>query len=134
MTRMCGRRTRSASNPPRSTSPSSPAGIGAVYGLIVSLISPGGTIFEGPGSFGIMASIGAGVVAAIAAGIGYWRARLRPGEEWRLSLPAWKYTVNTISVVIAHTALAFLATYAIYRVLSLGLRGPARHHLLGRSC
>jgi len=98
-------------------------GLGAVYGFIVSLISAGGTIFEGPGSFGIMASFGAGVVAAIAAGIGYWRARLRPGEEWRLSLPAWKYTVNTISVVIAHTALAFLATYAIYRVLSLGFVG-----------
>ncbi|HWI32462.1 MAG TPA: DUF998 domain-containing protein [Microbacterium sp.] len=97
--------------------------IGGVYGLILSLSSLATTIFMGELSFGIMASLGAGVVAAVVAAAGYWGARLRPGQEWRLALPAWKYTVNTISVVIAHVALAFLATYASYRVLSLGFIG-----------
>jgi hypothetical membrane protein len=97
--------------------------IGAVYGLVVSFYAADRELFGGEWSFGIMAAIGSAIIAAIGAAIGYWRARLRPGEEWRLSLPAWKYTVNTISVVIAHTALAFLATYATFRVLSLGFVG-----------
>jgi len=55
--------------------------------------------------------------------LGYWRSRHRPGQEWRRSLASWKFTVNTISVVIVHTALAFLATYVVYLVLSLGFIG-----------
>jgi hypothetical membrane protein len=97
--------------------------VGAVYGLIVAFVAAGEPLFDGVWSFGMLAAIGAAVVAAAVSAVGYWRARLRPGQEWRLSLPAWKYTVNTISVVIAHTALAFLATYATYRVLSLGFVG-----------
>jgi len=97
--------------------------IGAVYGLIVSVVATDRPLLEGEWAFGILASIGAAVIAAAASAVGYWRARLRPGQEWRLSLPAWKYTVNTISVVIAHTALAFLAVYAMYRVLSAGFVG-----------
>ncbi|MCT9821087.1 DUF998 domain-containing protein [Microbacterium sp. W1N] len=96
--------------------------IGAVYGWIVSLVAGSlGLANEDP--FGVWAAAGAAVVAAIAATTGYWRARGDPGQEWRRTLPAWKFTINTISVVIVHTALAFLGTYALYRLLALGFIG-----------
>ena len=91
--------------------------------MIVALIAPDMPLTDDRASFGILAAGGAAVVAAAASGIGYWRSRNSPGQEWRRSLPPWKFTVNTISVVIVHTALAFLATYAIFRVLGLGFIG-----------
>jgi hypothetical membrane protein len=97
--------------------------LGAVYGLIIALIAPNLPLANSTGAYGLMAATGAGVVAAAASGTGYWRSRSHPGQEWRKSLPSWKFTVNTISVVIVHTALAFLATYAIYRLLGLGFIG-----------
>ncbi len=97
-------------------------GIGALYGLIIALTYPELPL-RGEWSFGIFAAIGSSVVAAALSALGYWRSRNRPGQEWRRTLPAWKYTVNTISVVIVHTALAFLATYVVYLVLSLGFIG-----------
>ncbi|MDY0907983.1 DUF998 domain-containing protein [Microbacterium sp. CFBP9034] len=96
--------------------------IGAVYGLIVSLVSSALMIAD-EDPFAVWAAAGSAVVALAAATVGYWQARGRPGQEWRRSLPSWKFTVNTISVVIVHTALAFLATYALYRVLALGFIG-----------
>lgn len=95
---------------------------GAVYGFAVALLAPGLSLAD-EDPFALWAAIGAAVVAAIAATIGYWRSRSRPGQEWRRSLPSWKFTVNTISVVIVHIALAFLATYALYRILALGFIG-----------
>ena len=96
--------------------------LGAVYGLIVSLTSPS-LALVGDDPFAVWAAIGAAVVAAAASGAGYWRSRSHPGQEWRRTLPPWKFTVNTVSVVIVHTVLAFLATYALYRVLALGFIG-----------
>lgn len=96
--------------------------LGAVYGLIVSIVTPSLTL-AGDDPFAVWAAIGAAVVAAAASGVGYWRSRSHPGQEWRRTLPSWKFTVNTISVVIVHTVLAFLATYALYRVLALGFIG-----------
>ena len=96
--------------------------IGAVYGLIIALIYPDLPL-RGEWSFGIFAAIGSSVIAAVISAVGYWRSRHRPGQEWRRSLPPWKFTVNTISVVIVHTALAFLATYVVFLVLSLGFVG-----------
>lgn len=97
--------------------------LGAVYGLIASLVIPTLSLEGDDASFGLLAAIGAAVVAASVAGFGYWRARSQPGQEWRRSLAPWKFTVNTISVVIVHTALAFLATHVIYLVLGLGFIG-----------
>lgn len=97
-------------------------GVGAVYGYVVSLVV-GSLGLAGDHPFALWAAAGALVVAAVAATTGYWRGRGSPGQEWRLGLPAWKFTVNTISVVIAHTVLAFLATYALFRVLALGFIG-----------
>lgn len=96
--------------------------LGALYGLVVSLVTPALSL-AGDDPFAVWAAIGSAVVAAVSSTIGYWRARSRPGQEWRRTLPPWKYTVNTISVVIVHTVLAFLATYALYRVLALGFIG-----------
>lgn len=97
--------------------------LGAIYGLVVSLVLPDLPLADAEGAFGLLAAIGAAVVAAAASGTGYWRSRNRPGQEWRRALPSWKFTVNTLSVVIVHTALAFLATYAGYRLLGLGFIG-----------
>jgi hypothetical membrane protein len=96
--------------------------LGAVYGLVLALVASGLTLADDD-PFAMWAAIGAAVVAAISSTIGYWRARSRPGQEWRRTLPSWKFTVNTVSVVIVHTVLAFLATYALYRVLALGFIG-----------
>lgn len=95
---------------------------GAIYGFIVAVVSPS-LMLEGDDPFAVWAAIGSAVVAVAVATLGYWQARSRPGQEWRQSLPSWKFTVNTISVVIVHTVLAFLATYALYRVLALGFIG-----------
>ena len=97
--------------------------LGAVYGLIVGLLATDMPLAEGNGSFGLLAATGAAAVAVAASVTGYWRSRNKPGQEWRRALPSWKFTVNTISVVIVHTALAFLATYAGFRVLGLGFIG-----------
>ncbi|GAA1954456.1 DUF998 domain-containing protein [Microbacterium deminutum] len=93
--------------------------VGGLYGLIVSLIYPQLPL-NGEWSFGVFAAIGSSVIAAAISAIGYWGSRRRPGQEWRRSLAPWKFTVNTISVVIVHTALAYLATYVVYLVLALG--------------
>ena len=96
--------------------------VGGIYGFVVALIAPSLKL-AGDDTFALWAAAGAGVVAAVSSTIGYWRARGRPGQEWRRGLPSWKFTVNTISVVIVHTALSFLAWYALYRVLALGFIG-----------
>ena len=97
--------------------------LGAIYGLVIALAIPDLPLGNAGGGFGLMAAIGAAVVAAAASATGYWRSRNRPGQEWRRSLPSWKFTINTVSVVIVHTVLAFLATYAGFRVLGLGFIG-----------
>lgn len=98
-------------------------GLGAVYGLLIGLFAPDRKLGAFADSFGLWAACGAAVVAAVAATIGYWRARDHAGQEWRRSLPSWKYIVNTASVVIVHAALAFVFVYAMYRVLAAGFIG-----------
>jgi hypothetical membrane protein len=97
--------------------------IGAIYGLFVGVFAPDLQLAGQADSFAVWAACGAAVVAAAAATTEYWRARNRPGQEWRQTLPSWKYIANTVSVVIVHTALAFVAVYALYRVLAMGFIG-----------
>ncbi|WP_052226262.1 DUF998 domain-containing protein [Microbacterium mangrovi] len=97
--------------------------VGAVYGLLVGLFAPDLHLGGNADSFGVWAACGATVVAIVASTIEYWRSRNRPGQEWRRSLPSWKFTVNTISVVVVHAGLAFVAVYALYRVLAAGFIG-----------
>jgi hypothetical membrane protein len=96
---------------------------GAIYGLIASLVAPGLELVAAGDPFAVWAAFGSAFVAAVTSPIEYWRTRNRAGQEWRRSLPSWKFTVNTISVVIVHTALAFVATYGLYRLLGMGFIG-----------
>lgn len=96
--------------------------IGAAYGLVVALVLPDAPL-RGDWSFGVLAALAGAAVAALVSGVGYWRSRNRPGQQWRHALAPWKVAVNTTSVVIVHTALAAIAVYVIYLVLSLGFIG-----------
>jgi hypothetical membrane protein len=101
--------------------------LGAVYGLIVALISPDEVFAAGTTSFSLWAAVGAGSAAAAASGLGYVRSRRLPGQEWRRSLPAWRAAVTTISVVLVHTVLAFIVVYVVYRLVGLGFVGLPVH-------
>lgn len=96
--------------------------IGAVYGLIVALVLPDAPL-RGDWSFGVLAALAGSATAALVSGFGYWRSRNHPGQEWRQGLASWKFTVNTTSVVIVHAALAAIAIYVVFLVLSLGFIG-----------
>ncbi|GAA3920185.1 hypothetical protein [Microbacterium invictum] len=96
--------------------------IGAITGIIVGLVLPPLPL-SGTSSFGSVAAVAAGVVAAVAGGVGYWRARGMPGQEWRQSLSTVRFTVNTVSVVLVHVVLAMLSTIAVFLILSLGFIG-----------
>lgn len=98
------------------------AALGAGYGVIVSLAASSLTLADDD-PFAVWSAIGAGSIAAVASAGGYWRARGLPGQEWRRTLPWWKTTANSISVVVAHAALAFLLVYALYRLLAIGYIG-----------
>lgn len=97
--------------------------LGAVYGTIIALVEPGLLFADGPSSFALWAAVGAGVIAAAASAVGYWRSRALPEQAWRLALAPWKIIVNVISVVIVHAVLAFIETYVIYRLVGLGFVG-----------
>ncbi|MET0812101.1 MAG: DUF998 domain-containing protein [Microbacterium sp.] len=100
------------------------AGIaGAIYGLIVARTALRLELSTPSGSFGLLAASGAAIVAVIASIVGCLRAREMPGQARRRALRSWRFTVNTISVVIVHAALAFVVTYALYKVLALGFIG-----------
>lgn len=97
--------------------------VGAIYGWIVSLVWPSLPLSGTHWAFGGAAAIGAAVVAGTASGVGYWRARLLPGQNWRQSLSAWKFTVNSVSVAVVHIVLAALAVLVVFLVLSRGFLG-----------
>lgn len=103
--------------------------LGAIYGLVLALVAPDELFADGPTSFSLWAAVGSGVSAAAASGIGYWRSRGLPGQEWRRALPAWKSAINTISVIIVHAVLAFIVTYVVYRLVGLGFIGLPVHTL-----
>ncbi|GAA5195872.1 hypothetical protein [Microbacterium jejuense] len=96
--------------------------VGAVYGFVLAQFTAALSL-TGEDPFALWAAIGAAVVAAVVSTVGYWRSRSQPEQQWRRDLPSWLFTVNTISVVVVHVALAFLGTYALYRLLALGFIG-----------
>lgn len=96
--------------------------LGVMFGMVSALAVPDLPL-AGEDSFGDLATIAGGLVAAAAAAVAYWRSRHMPGQEWRLDLAPWKYTVNTVSVVIVHAILALLGTFAVYHLLALGFIG-----------
>jgi len=96
--------------------------IGAIVGFLVGRQDPHPPL-AGPGSFGLFAAWSATIVVALISAVGYWRSRSRPGQEWKLELAPWTVVVNTLSVVVTHAALAFLATYAVCLLLAQALIG-----------
>lgn len=97
-------------------------GVGAITGLVVAAAQPYVRL-AGSGSFGLVAAILATLVAGGVSWFGYQRSRNRLGQEWRLELGQWTTFVTILSVVVVHSALAFLGTYALYVVLSLAFLG-----------
>ncbi len=104
--------------------------IGALVGLLVARGVPHPPL-AGSGSFGLFAAWSATVATALISGVGYWRSRNREGQEWRLELARWTVVVNTLSVVVIHSALAFLATYAVFLLLALAVVGLPVSGFLG---
>lgn len=96
--------------------------LGAIFGLIVG-IAGGGLPLSGNYSFGTLLSLAAGATAALVSGLGYWRSRKTPGQEWRLSLSSFRFTVSTLAVVIVHTVLTVLATLILFLVLDRAFIG-----------
>ena len=97
-------------------------GIGAIVGIILGIGWPPLPLF-GDLSFGTVVAIVAGLVSAVAGSIGYWRARRLEGQEWRGTLPAAIFTVNTIAVVLVHVVLAALTVLGVFFILSRGFIG-----------
>jgi hypothetical membrane protein len=95
---------------------------GGVLGLLIGLFIPDLPL-AGTGSFGWIAAAVAAVAAAASAGVGYWRARRDHGQEWRLALSSWRFSVNAVAVAVVHAALAALAALVVFLVLAAGLRG-----------
>ncbi|MFF2369964.1 DUF998 domain-containing protein [Agromyces sp. NPDC058110] len=96
---------------------------GALYGLVIALVVPVLTLAGQGDSLGTWAAIAAGIVAAAASAVSYWRARSLPEQQWRRTLPSWTFSVNAVSVSVAHGALALVGVLALFRVLSLGFIG-----------
>lgn len=96
--------------------------VGAIAGIVLGSGWPPLPLF-GDVSFGSVSAILAGLIAAVAGGVGYWRSRRLTGQEWRATLPAATFTVNTIAVVLVHTVLAALTVLAVFFVLSRGFIG-----------
>jgi len=106
------------------------AGLGAVVGLAVVAGNPHLRV-SGPGSFGLAAACTTGVVAAVVSARGYVLSRAMRGQEWRGGLTTATRAVATAAVVIAHTAMAFLGTYALFVVLSKAVIGMRVHAFFG---
>ena len=97
-------------------------GFGAVIGVILAVTLPPLPL-SGDWSFGSIVGIAAGVISAVVAGAGYWRARTLEGQEWRHSLSPTRFSINMIAVVLVHAVLCVLAVLVIFLTLSLGFIG-----------
>lgn len=99
-------------------------GVGAAGGLLGLLLALGPPLsLFGGWSFGTIAAIAAGIAGACTAIVGYWRVRVKPGQEWRRSMASPLVFLSFSGVVLVHSLLSALATVAVYLVLSLGFRG-----------
>ncbi|SEB86602.1 hypothetical protein SAMN04489806_1985 [Paramicrobacterium humi] len=76
----------------------------------------------GSWSIGMVSVVAVAVLGTVSAGFGYWRSRRLPGQEWRLALPWWKFTLDAIVVAVVHTALGALATALLLYVVQLAFR------------
>lgn len=84
--------------------------LGGLLGLVIGLALWPLPLAGSWMALGSIAALASGVVAAIAAGLGYWRVRDRAGD----GLSAWTVFMNTTAVVVVHAFLAMIATLAIF--------------------
>lgn len=80
-------------------------------------------------SIGMVAVVSVSVLGTVSAVIGYWRSRRLPGQQWRLELPSWKFTLDAIVVAVVHTALGALATAILMFVVQLAFRRLSIDHI-----
>jgi len=100
-------------------------GIAAAIGAATGAIAFAGTEpgLWGGWSIGLLAAIVVVVLGATSSYIGYWRARHLPGQQWRLTLPPWKFILDATNVAAVHALIAAIGTIAAFVLLSLSFRG-----------
>jgi hypothetical membrane protein len=101
-------------------------GIGTALGIVVGAIVFSGTtpsLWNGGFSIGLVAALVVLAVGIVVSYVGYWRARHRPGQEWRLSLPSWKFILDATNVAAVHALIAAITAIAVFVLLSLSFRG-----------
>jgi len=100
-------------------------GIAAVLGGAAGAIAFAGSAppIWGGWSIGLLAAIVVVVLGVIASYVGYWRARHLTGQEWRLTLPPWKFILDATNVAAVHALIAGIGTIAGFVLLSLSFRG-----------
>jgi len=74
-------------------------------------------------SVGAVAAISALAAGIVAAYLGYWRSRHRPGQEWRLRIRPWKFVLDATTVALVHAALAAIFTASVFVVLQRSFDG-----------
>jgi hypothetical membrane protein len=93
------------------------AGLFAAFAFVGRL-----TPIWGGWSVGSAAMIAVAVACLAASVTGYWRSRTQPGQRWRLTLPVWKFAVDTLAVAVVHVAIAAIATFGAFTILQQGFR------------
>lgn len=118
-------RTQADSSPLRTETEAAIGGLAA--GLLAAIF--GAVAFVGKltpiwGGWSVgAAAMSAVAVACLAASItGYWRSRTQPGQRWRLTLPSWKFVVDTAAVAVVHVAIAAIVAFAAFSILQDGFR------------
>lgn len=74
-------------------------------------------------SVGAVAAIAVFVASVVVAGIGYWRSRRRPGQEWRLRISPWKFLLDATTVALVHAFLAAIFTVSVFVALQRSFDG-----------
>ena len=102
------------------------AGTGAaiVCGIVAFTLFIGREIpLWGGFSVGAVAAVSALIAGLVAAYIGYWRSRHRPGQEWRLRIRPWKFILDATTVALVHAILAAIFTASVFVVLQRSFDG-----------
>lgn len=102
--------------------------VGSIVAGIGALV--GGLVFAGQDppiwggwSIGLLAALVVIATGIISSYLGYWRARHLPGQQWRLTLPPWKFILDATNVAVVHALIAGIGTVAVFLLLSLSFRG-----------
>lgn len=103
-----------------------------IVGTIAAILGAavGGLVFAGANpalwggwSIGLLAAVVVLTIGVVASYVGYWRARHLPGQQWRLTLPPWKFILDATNVAAVHALIATIGTIAVFVLLSLSFRG-----------